>query len=85
MDTEELIPNPLYGGTPEREEQPTSIEELVPNPLYGGTLEREEESTESQHMLLSNEKVISPTLNYDYVEHRQTSAPNTPTYDYIKS
>ena len=92
MDTEKLIPNPLYGETPEREEQPTSgldTEELVPNPLYGGTLEREEESkfhsSESEHMLLSNEKVVPPTLNYDYVEHRQTSAPNTLTYDYVKS
>ena len=92
MDTEELIPNPLYGGTLENEEQPTSnmdTEELIPNPLYGGTLEREEESkfhsSESQHMLLSNEKVALPTLNYDYVEHRQTSALNTPTYDHIRS
>ena len=77
MDTIELVPNPLYGGTAEREKQPTSgldTIELVPNPLYGGTAKREEESkfhsSESQHMLLSIEKVAPPTLNYDYVEHR---------------
>ena len=73
----ELIPNPLYGRTAKREEQPTSgldTIELVPNPLYGRTAEREEESkfhsSESQHMLLSIKKVAPPTLNYDYVEHR---------------